>query len=139
VTYLLDADTLNYILKSISPALERFEAATRAGASFILSPTVHYQITRYLKLKNATRVLRFYTGLVSGWVAVGLENTDRDTAADLWAQRHRVGKPIQDADLLIAVVALKTGATLVTNNVRHFDGLGLTVENWLLPEQAPGG
>jgi predicted nucleic acid-binding protein len=34
------------------------------------------------------------------------------------------------ADLLIAVIALKTGATLVTNNTRHFEGLGLAVENW---------
>jgi hypothetical protein len=31
---------------------------------------------------------------------------------------------------LIAVIALKAGAALVTNNARHFAGLGLTIENW---------
>ena len=132
MTHLLDADTLNYVLKGLSPPKERLRQATAGGASFVLSLVVHYQITRYLKLKGATRVQRFYEQLVSGWSVVGLEEADWDTAADLWAQRHRVGKPIEDADLLIAVIALKTGATIVTNNTRHFEGLGVAVENWTL-------
>jgi predicted nucleic acid-binding protein len=132
VTYLLDADTLNYVLKGLPQVTQRLRQATAAGADFVLSLVVHYQITRYLKLKGATRVQQFYASLVSGWSPAGLDATDWDTAADLWAQRHREGKPIQDADLLIAVIALKAGATLVTNNTRHFEGLGLTVENWTL-------
>jgi hypothetical protein len=71
VTYLLDADTLNYFLKAISPTKERFNEATATGATFVLSLVVHYQITRYLKLKGATRVLEFYSNLVSGWLPVG--------------------------------------------------------------------
>jgi tRNA(fMet)-specific endonuclease VapC len=133
VTYLLDADTVNYLLKTRSPVKERFREATGAGASFVLSVIVHYQITRYLKLKAATRVQQFYVTLVSNWQLVGMDASDWDTAADLWAQRHRVGKPIEDADLLIAVAALKTGATLVTNNTRHFSDLGLAMENWTSP------
>jgi predicted nucleic acid-binding protein len=132
VTYLLDADTLNYLLKSLSPVTERFREAATAGAEFVLSDVVHFQITRYLKLKGATRIERFYSRLTSGWKLAALEWADWDTAADLWASRHRQGSPIQDADLLIAVMALKAGATLVTNNTRHFEGIGLTVENWTL-------
>jgi predicted nucleic acid-binding protein len=88
--------------------------------------------SRYLMLKGATRVEQFYANLVANWFPVELLRQDWDTAADLWAQRHRQGKPIQDADLLIAVAALKTGACLVTNNTRHFDGLGVIVDNWML-------
>ena len=130
MTYLLDADTLNYLLKVRSPVKERFEAAIRDGATFAHSVIVHYQITRYLKLKGARRLQRFYASLTAGWYLVGLDAADWDTAADLWAERHRVGKPIEDSDLLIAVVALKSGATLVTNNTPHFTELGLTLENW---------
>jgi predicted nucleic acid-binding protein len=133
VTYLLDADTLNYLLKARSPVTERFREAIRVGADFALSLTVHYQITRYLKLKGASRVLHEYRSLVSGWATVGLDNVDWDTAADLWAQRHQMGKPIEDSDLLIAVMALRTGATLVTNNLRHFTDLGLVAETWTVP------
>jgi predicted nucleic acid-binding protein len=59
-----------------------------------------------------------------------VEADDWRTAADLWASRHRAGKPITDSDLLIAVSALKSGATLATNNLRHFDDLGLSLETW---------
>jgi len=130
VTYLLDADTLNYVVKGISPVKERFRAAVAGGASFVLSLVVHYQITRYLKLRGSARLLRLYARLVTGWLPVGLDEADWNRAADLWADRHRKGHPIEDADLLIAVIALKTGATLVTNNTRHFSGLGLKLENW---------
>src|SRR5438045_244371 len=108
--YLLDADILNYLLKNMSPVTQRFREATRLGAGFVLSVTVHYQVSRYLKLKGASRVEQFYANLVANWLPVELNRQDWDTAADLWAQRHRAGKPIQDADLLIAVAALKAGA-----------------------------
>jgi tRNA(fMet)-specific endonuclease VapC len=85
---------------------------------------------RFLKLKNATRLLGGYTLMVANWLPVSLDGQDWETAADIWAERHRVGKPIQDADLLIAVTALKADAILVTNNTRHFEGLGLLLENW---------
>lgn len=43
----------------------------------------------------------------------------------------RRGTPIGDFDVLIAAHAVAAGATLVTNNVRHFRRVsGLTVENW---------
>jgi predicted nucleic acid-binding protein len=34
-------------------------------------------------------------------------------------------------DLLIAVTALKAGAILVTNNVNHFNNIGIPLENWM--------
>src|SRR5438128_1882932 len=130
MSYMVDVDILNYILKKRSPAFARFRAAVRGGASFFLSPVVHYEITRYFKLTNRQRLLRAYERLIVTWEPIVVGAEDWDLAADLWAERHRQGKPIQDADLLIAVTALKAGAVLVTNNTRHFEGLGLVIENW---------
>jgi tRNA(fMet)-specific endonuclease VapC len=130
MNYLLDAETVNYLLKRVEPVTRRFETAAATGADFYLSRIVDYQITRYLKLKNAARLQRFYSELTAPWLAVDLVVDDWAYAADLWAARHRAGRPIEDADLLIAVAALKVGAVLVTNNTRHFQNLGLTVENW---------
>lgn len=96
----------------------------------MLSPVVHYEVVRYLKLKNSLRVLREYNVLAATWERLEVVGSDWETASDLWAARHRAGAPITDADLLVAVTALKTGATLVTNNINHFGGLGLTLENW---------
>lgn len=128
--YLLDTNTLNYVLKKVPAVVDRFAAAVAVGADFVLCPVVHYEATRYYKLKNAARLLREYQTLVSDWTWQELAGPDWDTAADLWARRHRAGSPIEDADLLIAVTALKTGAILVTNNPAHFQDLGVALENW---------
>lgn len=57
-------------------------------------------------------------------------------AADWYAEvRHQLigsGQPIGEMDMMIAAHALSAGATLVTNNRRHFERIEapLVVENW---------
>jgi tRNA(fMet)-specific endonuclease VapC len=128
--FLPDTDTVNYLLKGKGPARQRLQAAVSTGDTLVLSPVVHYEVTRYLTLKQANRLLRLYEVLVADWRRLDLTAVDWDRAALLWAERHRSGRPITDSDLLIAVTALTSGAVLVTNNQRHFEDLGLTLENW---------
>jgi predicted nucleic acid-binding protein len=130
--FLPDTDTVNYVLKGKGPARRRLQAAAAAGEKFALSPVVHYEVTRYLKLKQADRVLRLYEALIADWHRVELTAVDWDRAAELWSARHRAGAPITDSDLLIAVSALGSGSILVTNNDRHFANLGLHIDNWAI-------
>ena len=130
MTFLLDTDILNYVLKRDEVVVQRFEQALRKGHRFVLSAVVDFEITRYHRLKGMNRVARFYSALVEQWPRVEVEAGDWRNAADLWATRHRARRPITDSDLLIAVSALKTGATLVSNNLRHFDDLGLSLASW---------
>ncbi len=128
--YLPDTDTVNYLIKNIAVVHKHYQSAVRAGDSFLLSLMVDFQITRYHSLKNAANVHRLYTNLVVNWERTGIADTDWADAATLWADRHRLGRPIDDADLLIAITAKKCGAVLVTNNTRHFEGLGVSLANW---------
>lgn len=128
--YLPDTDTINYLVKEVGNAPVRFRAEVDAGASFALSLFVHFEVTRYLKLKGATQSRTRYDKLVVDWQRIELQGTDWDDAADLWAERHRIGEAIATPDLLIALAAKKCGATLVTNNTRHFEGLGIPLVNW---------
>ncbi len=55
-------------------------------------------------------------------------------AADLCAEGKRGGHPSDDADLIIAAMALETGGVLVTGNTAHFAWIsGLTLEDWRNP------
>ena len=128
--YLPDTNTINYAIKSDAIVQSYFARALASGATFALSSFVHYEVTRYLKLKGASRLARNYANLTAHWPRIEIMTTDWDDAADLWAAQHRVGQPIDDADLLIAISALKVGATVVTNNTRHFAMLGVPLENW---------
>ncbi|MBI5301450.1 MAG: hypothetical protein HY868_04880 [Chloroflexi bacterium] len=59
-----------------------------------------------------------------------VEPQDWARAAQLWSQRELDGRPIADADVLIAAQVKRLGAILVTDNEKDFDDLGLQVENW---------
>lgn len=50
------------------------------------------------------------------------------------AARRVAGRPIADVDCQIAAIALATGATVATRNVKDFDGCGVPVIN---PWDAP--
>lgn len=55
-----------------------------------------------------------------------------ETFGKLKAFLVKKGKVINDADILVAACALGVGATLVTNNEKHFKRIkGLKVENWV--------
>jgi predicted nucleic acid-binding protein len=86
-----------------------------------------------MKLKGASRLMDLYNQLVEFWLPCNLGFEDWNDAALLWAERHRVGKSISDLDLLVATLARKHKAILVTSNTRHFEGLGLILEDWAPP------
>ena len=70
--------------------------------------------TRMLEEDFEGRVLPFDSAAAhaSGWIA---------------AERRRVGRPVDIRDLQIAGIASARKASIATRNVRHFQGLGLTV------------
>ena len=57
---------------------------------------------------------------------------DRSAAgayAKITAARRRVGRPISHADCQIAAIAAARGGSVVTRNVRDFEGTGVAVVN----------
>ena len=50
-------------------------------------------------------------------------------AARLAAEHQRAGRPVDFRDTQIAGIAMARKATLATRNVRHFQGLAITVVN----------
>ncbi|HYU31452.1 MAG TPA: PIN domain-containing protein [Thermoanaerobaculia bacterium] len=129
---LLDTNTLSYIIKDIPPVPAKLDEAMHQGKSFLLASVAHYELTRYLRLKGATRLLRLYQQLTATWQRCEPTFEDWDEAAWSWAERHRIGQGISDPDLLLAVLARKWNATLVTANTQHFTGLGIALEDWTL-------
>ncbi len=130
---LLDTNTLSYIIRGRQPVLDRFEESARQGNTFLLSSVAHYELQRYLDLKGSSRLMRRYQDLVARWQRCNLLFEDWNHAASLWAEHHRAGRSIADLDLLLAVLALKHDAMLVTSNTRHFEGLDIPLADWSLP------
>jgi tRNA(fMet)-specific endonuclease VapC len=129
-TYLLDTNIISLLLRR-DPIIERrIEEAFAANESIVLSPVVLYEIRRGLLKRDSKKQMGFFERLIPRLAWRDSERVDWELAAHLWAEREKMGRPIEDADLLIAAQAKRLGAILVTDNEKDFEGLGVTLENW---------
>ena len=73
-----------------------------------------------------------------GWLQALLDSRPRivpvtplvaSTAGRLRAQREAGGRPVAQADMLVAACALTEGLVLATRNVRDFEGCGVALLN----------
>lgn len=132
--YLLDTDILSSLLsRRPSARLLRRLAEVPAGQQFTSSVTVgelYYGIHRHPRAEHFRRRLEQEV-----WPRVKILPFDRMAAeayGRLRAGLERSGRPLPDADLMIAAIGLARGVVVVTGNVRHFARVeGLKVENWL--------
>jgi predicted nucleic acid-binding protein len=131
MSYMLDSDSVNFLIRENQRLQRYFRQALADNERFVLSPIVHFEVTRYLDLKGAAKLRRRYDAITRDWEKAELVGYDWDSAAKLWAELHRKGQSVSAMDLLIAITVIKTGAKLVTNNVNHFNHIGVQLENWM--------
>lgn len=128
--YVLDTNILAAYLKQEALVGQRMVTARRYNAQFLLCPLVYYEIYRGLLKRESQRQLAFFLKLVDTFIWDEFNRQDWGQAAQLWATLQRQGTPLPDNDLLIGTFALRRNATVVTDNTRHFERLGVTLENW---------
>lgn len=128
--YLLDTDTCSYVLREKPSAVRerlRAESPGSVATSRIVEAELLYGAERHPT--DAARLHRLISAM-----SARLQVLDWDASvqyARLRSDLERTGTPIGNMDLLIAAHALRLGAVLVTNNVRHFERVdGLVLENW---------
>lgn len=130
--HMLDTDIASYIIKRRSFAIQArlseippshvcISVVTRAELLYgmkRLSPThrLHLAVKRFLRQVQTL-----------SWDAEAA-----DYYADICHQLVSSGQPIGELDMMIAAHSLSAGATLVTNNTRHYSRIEapLTLANW---------
>jgi tRNA(fMet)-specific endonuclease VapC len=88
-------------------------------------------ILRGLKVKSAARQLAAFAERCQQSHPLQMTDDVIIRAADIYADLHRQGHLISNADILVAATALVHHLTLVTENVAHLSRIsGLTIESW---------
>jgi tRNA(fMet)-specific endonuclease VapC len=132
--YIFDTNMVTAHLKQNLLVRQRMRQAERRGEKVKLNAVSYYETKRGLLFVNAHRQLAAFERL---WQAQGIVMIDQrvlDEAAKIYADLRKVGQLIEDADILIAAIALANDMTLVTNNTSHFSRIaGLQLEDWLTP------
>lgn len=134
--HMLDTGIVSYIIKRRSPAIQArlsgippshvcISAVTRAELLYGLKrlPPTH---RLHLVVKHFLRQVQTLS-----WDAEAA-----DYYADICHQLVSSGQPVGELDMMIAAHSLSAGATLVTNNTRHYNRIKapLTLVNWAEPE-----
>lgn len=133
-TYMLDADTLCYILRRRDDrdrrVLSQLRHVLSENATVILCPMVLYETLRGLIRNKSVGQMRFLGELSRVLVWDDLRKPDWEAAAVLWAECSLKHRSPGNADMVIAAHAKRHGAIVVTGNEKHFQDLGVLVENW---------
>jgi tRNA(fMet)-specific endonuclease VapC len=128
----LDTDTLSALVKPSRPTrLQRELAALGAWLTTVVNlAELWYGVRR---APNSERLLDVYERRVFPHLRlVPFDEPCAPVYGDVRAALEREGSPLGAADLFIAAICVRHGATLVTGNVRHFSRVpGLRLENWL--------
>jgi tRNA(fMet)-specific endonuclease VapC len=128
--YVLDTNIVSLIIRRDTVVQSQYRNIIQHDDIVIRCPMVWYEVQRWLLTKGATAQLARFRALFSTFEWQDYTREDWSLASTWWAQHRKSGKPIADADLLIAVFAHNRNAILVSDNVKDFVGLGVTVENW---------
>lgn len=91
---------------------------------------VYYELQRGLIAKNQMRKLPFLQSHIMPLLEyTELSDTDWMQAAQFWADANRTGKRLADIDLLLAALAYRLDAIIVSAD-NDFDALPVKRENW---------
>lgn len=132
--YMLDTDTLIYLIKhrpeSVARRLASLDADARLCMSFVTYAELLKSAERSTKKDEVVRKLDRLALQVPVLYTVGRSLCEH--YAVQFARLKGAGTPIGANDLWIACHALAEGATLVTHNLREFARVaGLKAETWV--------
>ncbi|MCL1820984.1 MAG: PIN domain-containing protein [Oscillospiraceae bacterium] len=131
MTFAIDSNIISYFLKQDSKIKSKLKTESQKENLFIIPPIVYYEVKRWLLEKQALSKMREFEKLCK-MIPIGEMNRNIwDKASSLYVYARKMGKPADDADLLIAAFCVVNDYTLVTNNVRHFEFIkDLKYTNW---------
>ncbi|MEM1395181.1 MAG: type II toxin-antitoxin system VapC family toxin [Cyanobacteria bacterium P01_H01_bin.150] len=131
--YLLDTNIVSYVLKKRNLAVnQKLEEVRRLGEEVFVSCITYYEIKRGLLALNATRQLADFNSLFRIYPVLYLNDLEIiETACRIHADLKKKGRPIQDADVLIAATAITRGLVLISNDSDMGRIEGINLENWV--------
>ncbi len=130
--YMIDTDISSYILRRYSEAVKRNYEKRRMGPDnkFYISAITCAELLIGVQNKPSWgRLVSEYLGNIDvlDWTRAAAAHY-----AEIVVHLRKNGRAVDVHDMQIAAHARSMGATIVTNNERHFQDVpGILIENWI--------
>ena len=113
------------VVRKVSDYLEFFDKLT-------INIISYYEILRGLKDLGNVEKLRKFDEFIQESELVYIKRETIEKAAEIYVNLKKQGKLLEDADILMASIAIVEDLVLITNNIKHFKRVkGLRINNWL--------
>lgn len=128
--FMLDTDTVSFALRGLGQVASRLQAHKRS--ELCVSAIVVAELRFGADKRKSRRIHRAIDAFLTGVDVAPFDEAAAAKFGAVGAILATSGVPIGQMDTLIAAHALALGATLVTNNEKHFARVtGLEVQNWV--------
>ena len=129
--FVLDSNILSFYLRQEQHIIQKVKNALMNGNEVIIGPIAYYEVKRGLLAIKAGKRLREFEALCRILGVGQLDNALLDFAIDIYSELRNKKKTTEDADILTAAFCICHDFTLVTHNVKHFEGIsGLSYVDW---------
>jgi len=131
MSYLLDTNVISELARPHPDAgvLDWFNLQSEIATSSICIEELSYSIAHAKPAQHRRLIAWFEALLALPAEIVPVDAKIARVSGDLRALRERAGRPVAQADMLIAATALLSGRTLVTRNTRDFEACGVALLN----------
>ena len=128
--FLIDTNILIYRLKNVGNVNDNFLKYKDKQMSVSV---ISYGelIFGAMKSKSVEKNLETVNDIKSIFPIIDINCDIMKTFGEIKAYIQKIGKPVDDMDLLISATAISNGMTLVTHNTKHFENIpNLKLEDW---------
>jgi len=129
--YALDSNIISFYLKGNITVIDNIEKTISEDNNIVITPIAYYEVKRGLLLVNATKQLSKLKTLCELFPVGELGDYLLEDAINIYVQERRAHRNTEDADIFIAAFCIHHDYTLVTDNIRHFQGISkLRLVDW---------
>ena len=127
----LDTNIITAFLKNDLRVVERVSNYLELFDKLTINIISYYEILRGLKDLGSQEKLRIFEDFIQENELVLIRKVTVEKAAEIYAYLKKDGNLIEDADILMAAIAIVEDLVLITNNTSHFIRVkGLSLDNW---------
>jgi len=128
----LDTNIITAFLKKDLRAVERVSDYLEFFDRLTINIISYYEILRGLKDLGDEEKLRGFEEFIQENELISIRKETIEKAAEIYANLKKEGNLIEDADILMAAIAIVEDLVLITNNISHFKRVkGLETGNWI--------
>lgn len=128
----LDTNILTAFLKNDLRVVKRISDYLNFFDQLTINIISYYEILRGLKDLGNDEKLKRFEEFIQENELVSIRKETIEKGAEIYASLKKEGNLIEDADILMAAIAIVEDLVLITNNISHFKRVkGLETENWI--------